>query len=216
VKRISGFLSLVLVAVCLHAQKPPVKEAAPGMPARVGPGEYQAQAKAGAITIAAEFVGHAAPTPQATFTTEEYLGVEVGVFGAPAARATIAASEFTLHVNGKKQGLASQPWGLVVKNLKDPEWEASQVKPGAPAKSKTGVGGGGGGQEDAPPPPPKMTIEERRAMDLKVQKASLPEGDRALPVAGLIYFQYGGKVKGIKTLELVYEGAAGKAVIPLQ
>jgi hypothetical protein len=211
-------LCLLLVAVCLQAQKPPVKDAPPGLPPRVSAAEYTAAAKSGAVTIAAEFVGHAAPTPQATFTTEEYIGVEVGIFGAAGARATLAESEFSLRVNGKKQALPSQPWGLVVKNLKDPEWEAAQLKPGAPAKSKTGVGGGGGGggQEDAPAPPPKMTIEERRAMELKLQKSALPEGDRALPIAGLIFFRYGGKTNGIKQLELVYEGAAGKAVIPLQ
>ena len=61
-----------------------------------------------------------------------------------------------------------------------------------------------------------MPIETRRAMELKVQKASLPEGDRALPVAGLIYFQYSGKTKGMKSVELVYAGPAGKATVALQ
>ena len=61
-----------------------------------------------------------------------------------------------------------------------------------------------------------MTFPERRAMEQKVQKATLPEGDRALPVAGLIFFQYGGKTKGIKSLELIYSGPAGKATLTLQ
>ena len=53
-------------------------------------------------------------------------------------------------------------------------------------------------------------------MEQKVQKATLPEGDRALPVAGLIYFPYGGKTKGMKSLELIYDGPAGKATLMLQ
>ena len=79
-----------------------------------------------------------------------------------------------------------------------------------------GGGGEGGGQNNDPPPVPKMTFAERRAMEQKVQKATLPEGDRALPVAGLIFFQHRGKTQGIKTLELLYDGPAGKATLNLQ
>jgi hypothetical protein len=52
-------------------------------------------------------------------------------------------------------------------------------------------------------------------MQQKVQKAALPEGDRPLPVAGLIFFPYRGKADGIRTVELMYEGAAGKATLAL-
>jgi hypothetical protein len=54
-----------------------------------------------------------------------------------------------------------------------------------------------------------------RAMNLHVQNAALPEGDRALPVAGLIFFHYTGQARGIKTVELLYNGPAGKATINL-
>jgi glycerol-3-phosphate dehydrogenase subunit C len=43
---------------------------------------------------------------------------------------------------------------------------------------------------------------------------ALPEGERVLPQAGLIFFTYRGKAEGIKSLELIYEGAAGKVTIP--
>ena len=59
-------------------------------------------------------------------------------------------------------------------------------------------------------------METQRAWAQRVQKASLPEGERPLPVAGFIYFQYRGKSEGIKSLELLYEGAAGKATLPLE
>ena len=52
-------------------------------------------------------------------------------------------------------------------------------------------------------------------MEQRVQKAALPEGDRALPVAGLIFFQYRGKTKDIKSIELIYAGPAGKATLKL-
>jgi hypothetical protein len=103
----------------------------------------------------------------------------------------------------------------VLSSLKDPEWEPP-VKPEKKSSLNTGGEGGGGGQSNDPPPVPKMTFPERRAMEQKVQKATLPEGDRALPVAGLIFFQYGGRTKAIKSLELIYSGPAGKATLTLQ
>jgi hypothetical protein len=55
-----------------------------------------------------------------------------------------------------------------------------------------------------------------RKMAEQVQNAALPEGDRALPVAGLIFFRYGGSDKSIHSVELLYSGPAGKATIALQ
>jgi hypothetical protein len=190
---------------------------AKGLPPRATPAEYQAQAVVGMVTIVAEFTGHAIGTPQGTLTTEDYVVVETGFFGPAGARTRLAADDFSLRINGKKAALPSQPYGLVLGSLKDPEWE-----PPADTKSKSkasmggGGGGGRGGEAEAPPEPVKMPFPIRRAMEQRVQKATLPEGDRALPVAGLIYFQYRGKTQGIKSLELLYSGPAGKATLTLQ
>ena len=48
-----------------------------------------------------------------------------------------------------------------------------------------------------------------RATEVAV-KSALPEGETKNPVAGFLYFPYRGKVKGIKTLELVYDRAVLK------
>jgi hypothetical protein len=61
-----------------------------------------------------------------------------------------------------------------------------------------------------------MSIEVRRAMEQKVHRASFPEGEKPLPAAGLLYFEYHGAVKGIHSIELMYSGAAGKATVALQ
>jgi hypothetical protein len=53
-------------------------------------------------------------------------------------------------------------------------------------------------------------------MQVKVQKAALPEGDRALPVAGLLFFLYHGRNEQLKSVELIYSGPAGKATVTLQ
>jgi hypothetical protein len=108
---------------------------------------------------------------------------------------------------------------LILKSLKDPEWvppDAGEPK----GKSKGGLTGGGGGDQggggDPPPAPAKMPLELQRAMALKVQKSVLPEGDRAVPVAGLLFFPYRGKADSIRTMELIYAGPAGKATLTLQ
>src|ERR1022692_147223 len=208
---------ITALCLCAQGQTPPAKDAPPseakGMPPRTAPTEYQSHAQAGPVTIAAEFTGHAIGTPQGTLTSEDYLAVETGFFGPEGARAKLAIGDFSLRINGKKAALPGQPYGMVLSSLKDPEWEPP-FKP--EKKSSMSTDGGGRGQGGDAPSVPKMTFPERRAMEQKVQKANLPEGDRALPVAGLIFFQYGGKTKAIKSLDLIYDGPAGKATLTLQ
>ena len=221
-----------IVALCLCAQAQTPKDATPaqtskdaappnpanetkGMPPRTSPAEYLSHGKAGALTIAAEFKGHNVPTLQGPLTTEDYVSVELGIFGAGDGKVKLSADDFSLRVNGKK-GLPAQPFGLVIGNVKDPEWEPPE--PPAQKKSALSTGGGGGGGQDQQDSTPKVVhipIEVQRAMAQRVQKYTLPEGTRALPVAGLIYFSYRGKEKGIKSLELVYNGPGGKATIEL-
>ncbi len=207
--------------LCVQGQNAQSKDAQPeakGMPPRAAPADYQAQAQAGTMTIAAEFKGHSVPTPQGPLSSEEYVVVEIGLFGSPGAQIKLSSSDFSLRINGKKSPLSSQPFGLVAASVKDPEWEPPV--PSAP-KSKTSMGGGGGGrggqgESNEPPAPVKIPIGVQRAMAQRVQKAALPEGDRAVPVAGLIFFQYRGKTQGIQSIELIYAGPAGKATLALQ
>jgi hypothetical protein len=210
-----GLLTIVVLigAVCasVQAQDTPASELK-GMPPRVAPSEYQAQAQAGAVTVAAEFMGHSVPTPEGIYTTEDYVVVEAGLFGAPQARAKLSIGDFSLRISGKKTPLPTQPYELVFKSLKDPEWEP----PKAESKSKTSIGGGGGGDTSSTPAPVHMPIELRRTMERRVQKASMLEGDRALPQAGLLFFEYRGKTQGIRSLELIYTGPAGNATLALQ
>jgi len=53
-------------------------------------------------------------------------------------------------------------------------------------------------------------------MEQRVRSAVLLEGERGLPQAGLIFFQYRGKAQSIHSVELVYTGPAGTATLTLQ
>ena len=185
---------------------------AKGIPPRATPADYQTRIKAGAITLAAEFKGHSVPTPEAVLTSEDYVTVEVALFGAAGARATISTGDFALRINGtranaKKPPLPTQPYAFVFKSLKDPAWEPVVKEE---SKSKTQINGSG---NDAPPAAPKMPFPLVREMQQRVQRAVLPEGDRELPQAGLIFFYYPGK--GIRSAELIYTGPTGKTTLDL-
>ncbi|MFL6414133.1 MAG: hypothetical protein ACJ74Y_00465 [Bryobacteraceae bacterium] len=185
---------------------------AEGVPARSSPADYQTQAKAGDITIAADFMGHSVPTPEATLLTDDYIVIETAFFGPRGSKLQLSVDDFSLRINGKKKPLSSQPSELVFKSLKDPEWVPPEQKE---KKSKTSFGGGGDTDSSSTQLPPKVPIELRRTMSQRVEKASLPLGERPLPQAGLIFFDFHGKVVGIRSLELVYKGPAGEATLTL-
>lgn len=204
-------LSVFAAALSLPAQNPAPTDAAQGLPPRATPGDYQIQGKAGSVTIAAEFDSHSVPLAEGPLTTNDFVVVEVALFGPSGARLTLSPGNFSLRINGKKMASPAQPAGLVLKSLKDPSYEPlvkSEV-----GKTKIGDSGGRGGQDDGPPAPPKVPIEVQLSMEKRTKKASMPEGDRPLPQAGLLFFEFGGKAR---SAELIYDGPAGKATLNLQ
>lgn len=208
---------LSLSAWCVVAQPPSdseepkyvLKDAEP-IPPRAAPTDYMAHGKVGKFTIAAEFTGHAMPAPTGVLTSEDYVSVEVGVYGPAGSQLTLSADQFSIRINGKKE-LPAQPYGLLVKSLKDPDYEQPK-KP----ESKSSIGGQPGEPPPSTPSTPKLPIEVLRSIQQRIQKVSMPEGERPLPQAGLLYFQYRGKTEKVESVELSYEGPAGKTKIKLQ
>src|SRR5271170_4881679 len=111
-----------LAATVVRAQKPDAstdaqtKEAqakeALGMPPRTAATEYLTHTQIGPISIGAEFVGHSIPTPQANYSSEDYVIVEIGMFGPPDARVRMSVDDFSLRINGKKTPLTSKHYEL--------------------------------------------------------------------------------------------------------
>jgi hypothetical protein len=212
---LAGLLVAALYAVAQPQSAPGPKhpDEVKGMPPRAAPADYPSHAQAGAVTLAAEFLGHSIPRPEGPLESEDYVAIEVGIYGPQGARLTMSRNDFSLRLNGKKNPLPSQPFGMVAGSLKDPSWDPPDKKE---EKSKSGISTGGGADSNEPPPPVHVPIELRRAMAQYVEKASIPEGDRPLPEAGLLFFQYRGKVNHLRSIELTYSGPAGKATLDLQ
>ncbi len=213
------FSAVSLPAQDQKNQEPNTKEfPGKGMPPRAAASEYQAQGKAGTVTIGAEFAGHSVPTPEHTFSSEDYIVVEAGLFGPAGAQVKLARDDFSLRINGKKAALPSEPYELVFHSLKDPEWHTARNARNR-RKSKTSLttgGGANGGADSAPPCRPKCRSRCAARWSSKFKRSAMQEGDRPLPQAGLLFFRYGGKAEGIKSLELIYSGAAGSATLTLQ
>jgi hypothetical protein len=209
--------AVIVLSLCAQERAPQGKTVstndAQGLPPRAAPADYQAQAKAGAITIAAEFEGHAISTPEGALSSDEYVVVEAAFFGEAGAKLQLSLNDFSVRINGKKTPVQRQSYELVGQSVKDPEWE-----PPTPQKSKTSLtgGGGNGGDSNTPPAPVRVPPEVQRVLAQRVKKASLAEGDRLLPQAGLLYFPYGGKVTSVRSIELIYAGPAGQAKLELQ
>jgi hypothetical protein len=210
---------VLAAALCLGAQEAstPAKDARPkdtqGLPPRLSPSDYQSQTQAGSVTIAADFARHSVPTPQGALSTEDFVVVELGLYGPPEARLQISMDDFSLRINGKKTSLHTQGFVLVLSSLKDPEWSPpEEVK----TKSKTGISTGGQSDAASPPPVVHVPIEVQHAMAQRIQKASLALGDRVLPQAGLLFFPYRGKADKLTSVELNYSGPAGNAILALR
>jgi hypothetical protein len=205
-------LCATLGAQTTSAPDPPAARTHKGIPARASANDYIGHGKIGALTIGGDFDNHDIPTLESTLTAEDFVTVEVGFLGAPGARATISAADFSIRINGKKSPIPSEGFAALSRNLRDPSW----IPPEQKEKQKSRGGINTGGEQDNTPPVIHIPPEMERSMRQQVGEAALPEGDRALPVAGLLFFKYSGQAKGIHEVELVYEGPAGKGSIKLQ
>ena len=209
-----GRLVVSLIIVCsLPAQNPPQEKARPseitGMPPRSAATDYAAHVQMGDFTLAAEFAGHNVPRPEGPLTTDDYVVVELAVYGSSGVKLSLSPDQFSLQINDRKASPAVT-FVVVASSLKDPEW----VPPDQPKeKSKTSFGGGA---QDPAPLPPKVPFELRRKMAQYIEVNSLPQGEHTLPKAGLLFFPYRSKTQSIHSMKLIYNGPAGKGAIALQ
>ena len=202
------------------------------------PEEYRASAKLEGRTIAADyltrtFFGDVQGKGQG-FWTQDYLVVEVSVYSPSRDPQTIHAGSFTLRLNGKKQTLLPQSSNFVAASLRYPDWRMrptlqagggigdAGVRVGGPPVTGRFPGDPRPSQRRLPNPPQApqagspVEQEPLKTADQAALERALPEGERVPPVSGYLYFPYTGKVKKIKTLELLYQGPGGSATLKLK
>ena len=198
------------------------------------PGDYPAHfALDNGITLAAEYMVHSIPTPTGSLVADDYLVIDVAFFGPPKTKLDLNAGQFALRINNQKVAFRPDPPGGVATSIK---YADMSQRPGLTGSGGAGVGDSGAvwgpttnprfpGDPSAgrplPNPVPDQTDpnvppqEAETPIEVRVQRTALEEGARVLPRSGLIFFPHRGRTKSIKSLELIYEGPAGKVTLKL-
>ena len=179
--------------------------------------DYPVHVTLPAMELGAEYLVHSIPGPRGGYFAKEYLVVELALFPLGKESVRMSSGYFTLQINNKTI-LAAQSSGIVAAALKYPDWEqrpnlSAQAGPlifGAP----TGVGRFPGDERQTrpiPTPVPDQTgagnVEPERDLPIEeaIAKAALPEGLFSEPRKGCLFFRFQGKLKSIKSLDLLFD-----------
>jgi hypothetical protein len=203
-----------------------------GTQVKANAGQYFAHAVLDrGYSLGADFLGKYLPVPGATVYSDEYIFVEVALFGAPGKKIDVHTSQFVLKINGRE--FKSQPPGMVTLDDNFPEMVARPeiVIDGGAGNGEVQVGGPQARQRfpgDDPAHTPHgipqastdpsqgQVSKSGKTPDEIVKASELPEGSHALPLAGYLFFVYEGKLKKIKHAELEYVGPLGRASLALR
>lgn len=195
--------------------------------------DYPLHTIVGRVAIGADYLIHSIPVGDQTFFAKNYLVVEVAVFPPVADPVRIDGNTFKLRLNGQKLPLTSDAPGFVAASLKFPDWEPHPV-----ASASAGVGDADviigpqptaarfpGDPNAAHPIPPAVpsTAEQNgihrdvpETIDEILARTALLEGLADHPVSGFLYFPYKGKLKSLKSIELVFQSNDLSTTLKLQ
>jgi len=177
---------------------------------RKTPADYPAHIAVPDMNIGVEYMVTTFAAEGQTFTVDDHLLLEVGIY--PRGEAKVDVRRFTLRINGKRLLMTQIP-GMVAASVKYPDWTN---KPTLEASAGPIILGRP--QSVGRFPGDRRIPETRRdpvaddslkpaAVDYEalIKKSALPEGQFNKPVAGYLYFPFDGKLKSIKTVELLID-----------
>ena len=156
----------------------------------------------------AEFCGHTVPHGGTTYYAPRHLVIEVEILPDKGSPLRLAAGDFRLRLNGKREISPETP-GMVAASLKYSDWtpprglqaEVGPVVLGGPRREPRFPGD----TRPGTPLPGSTSEKPPSTTDADaVMAAALPEGPTLGPTKGLVYFLYPGKVKSLKSVELLW------------
>ncbi|MBV8817935.1 MAG: hypothetical protein JO022_06235 [Acidobacteriaceae bacterium] len=219
------YFPLLLSLLPVQAQTTPKEKAS----------DYPVHQKVATMELAAEYLVHSIPSPRGSLFARDYLVVEVAGYPSSASPAAWKTEQFVLRIN-RKRLLRTEAAQMVAQSFKYGDIDRVPRVIGS-------AGAGNGGVIFGQPPNPgrfpgdpnatgtdptrqiprvpdqnpsgQEPIQETPPEVLCVHLA-LQDGPFAKPSGGLLYFPFSGKLKSIKTLELIFESPDGtKATLPL-
>jgi hypothetical protein len=202
----------LFVAAVLSAGTTPKKSAA----------EYPAHAGTDRAAVGAEYFVRAIPNDTEGVMAGDYLVVEVAVYPTGLRTLLLQPSDFRLRVNGRRTPLLPASPNLVAAAIRHPDWEwrkglevgAGPLIIGGPERTRR-FPDDPSAPRQRPPAAVNPPRDPRDAAAETVMSLALDGLETAQPRSGLLYFHWKPKANKIRKLELIYEGAAGKVVIPL-
>jgi hypothetical protein len=226
------FYSTPLVVIALTAF-PVAAGFGQGTAARQNAAGYPVHSKAGGIGIGAEYMVHSFGGDQADrmLLAEDFLVVEVALYPERGSQIEVNARKFTLRLNHRKDVLFPQSPGMVAASIKYPDWRRKPQLTAAGGIGDRGIIVGhppavarfpGDRRADRLPAPPRTDSVDKPAETVTadpaelVQKVALPEGPAKHPVSGYLFFPYGGKLKSLKSVELVVDLGSEPLVLRLK
>lgn len=179
------------------------------------------------LSIAAESLAHSVPiSAGGMLFAENHLVIEVAFFGPSGRSFLIAPEHFTLTINGKRIPLLPDPAGVVAGSMRDSIWNQGPNLEASGSIGNSGVVLGrrhpdtgvpdldragrdpqmprAPGQENRSGVPPKQRLDIPAELEL----VTLTRCECKVPVAGLLYFPYRGKLKAIQSMILHYTAVA--------
>ncbi len=181
--------------------------------------EYPVHGTVGDLELGAEYFLHSIPSARGMLFAQDYLVVEVAIFGPSKLPFSTGPGRFHLRVNNGKMLLATDSATFVIASMKHEDWngERPHFEVGA-GMGDTGVTIGrptsGGRLPDSSDSRNRKTAGPQ-FFEEWLPQAELIDIQKKLPVSGMLFFPYTGKVKAIKKLELLYEGPEGSAALLL-
>ena len=217
---------LLLLSSCIAESGEPLTP-------RPKPQDYPVQSEFAKAVLGAEFHAHTVPFGGTPFFTSEYLVIEVGVFPGKGQPVTVGPGDFTLRLNGKKIAILAHSPGMVVASIKNTGWNQTKqvVVTGGVGDAEVIVGGPqrqprfpgdrtGTPQQRPRAPEPDNTggvvLEQQPEPAEIIPDKALTERTLDHSVGGYLYFPYSGKLKALKTIELLYTGSAGEGKLELR
>ena len=207
-----------------------MKLASAQAPMKQGAEAYYAHAGlAGGLAIGADFLGRYLPVQGMAIYSDEFVFVEVAVFGPSAKKVVFRDDQFALELNGAR--LLPQAPGMVTMENNFAEMRTEDQISLDDGTHKIQLGGAqqtprfpGDDPAHTPQQLPRVDTngsdgqvkKEQRDPNELVRQVQFASGERVLPQAGFFFYRWQGKVKKIKKLALRYEGGAGAASLRLR
>jgi len=213
-------LFLVLMSVSSAAGTNPRPSAA----------SYSVRAVASHAEVGADYSARAFDSGTQSIFTGDYLVFEVAVFPEKGPAIPVAPGDFRLRLNNATREWSTVTAATVATSIRNPDF--GEYRRGVEAGG--GIGPGeiiigrprtierfpGDPQSRVPQRPQVEDSGKTSPTELAARAATelalAPVKADSSGVSGLIYFYWRGKLKDLKRIELIYEGAGGKVVLRLR